>query len=324
MHKKRTEIVENKFLDIRKEKKIKFEDFADEFFDQYCKVHNALDGQASVSNIRALKRYFAGKYLQEITPQSIEKFKAERLEEVNPATVNRALACLKSLFNRAIDWEKYDKANPVKKVKFLKENNHRLRFLEKEEITKLINNCGEQLKPIVILAVNTGMRRGEILNLKWKDIDLKRELIYLYKTKSGEKREIPINAQVKDAINNFSRNPESEYVFCRKDSLHIYDVRKPFCTAVKKSGLTNFRFHDLRHTFGSQLVMSGVDLNTTRELLGHKSLEMTLRYAHLSPNHKKRAVDVLSNSLGTCWAPDQFKEDKVKSGVSAIHSNTIS
>ncbi len=95
------------------------------------------------------------------------------------------------------------------------------------------------------------------------------------------------------------KNPESQYVFCNKDGKPYGSVKKSFSTACGKAGIIDFRWHDLRHTFASQLVMSGVDLNTVRELLGHKSLTMTLRYSHLSPDHKQRAVDTLGKIIYT-------------------------
>ncbi|MFC1709321.1 site-specific integrase [Candidatus Omnitrophota bacterium] len=95
---------------------------------------------------------------------------------------------------------------------------------------------------------------------------------------------------------------------CRADGKPYTDIRKSFFTACKKSAIIDFRFHDLRHTFGSQLVMSGVDLNTVRELMGHKTLRMTLRYSHLPPDHKKRAVDVLSRRMDTIWTPTPVRE----------------
>ena len=110
-----------------------------------------------------------------------------------------------------------------------------------------------------------------------------------------------MNETVQKTIIGVLKNPESQYVFCNKDGEPYGNVRKSFFTALNKAGIINFRFHDLRHTFASQLVMSGVDLNTVRELLGHKSLEMTLRYSHLSPDHKKRAVDILGKRMGTFW-----------------------
>ena len=110
-----------------------------------------------------------------------------------------------------------------------------------------------------------------------------------------------MNEVVQKTIIGVFKNLESQYVFCNKDNKPYGNVRKSFFTALKRAGIINFRFHDLRHTFVSQLVMSGVDLNTVRELLGHKSIEMTLRYSHLSPDHKKRAVDILGKRMDTSW-----------------------
>jgi len=296
LHKRLTEIAENKFLDIRKEQKVKFEDFADEYVELYLKPNNFAWERSTKHNIKWLKQFFSGKCLHEITPMLVEKFKAERAKQVKPATVNRSLACLRSIFNRAISWGKFKGENPVRKVRFFKENNARLRYLEKDEIERLIANCSPKLKPIVIVALNTGMRRGEMLNLKWRDIDFRHNIIYLHQTKNGERREVPMNTFVSKAIIAIPKDPDGQYIFPHHGD-KPYDLRKSFFTALKKSGIVNFRFHDLRHTFASQLVMSGVDLNTVRELLGHKSLEMTLRYSHLSPDHKKRAVDILGQNI---------------------------
>ena len=248
----------------------------------------------------------------------IERFKTERIKEVSPATVNRHLACLKSMFNKAIQWGKVEE-NPVKKVKLLKEHNKRLRYLEKEEIVRLLARCSKRLRPIVVLALNTGMRKGEILGLKWQDIDFKRGIIYLYNTKNSERREIPINEMAKTALIRTPKHPESPYVFCDKNGRSFGSIRKSFFTAMKKSGIINFRFHDLRHSFASHLVMSGVDLNTVRELMGHKSLEMTLRYAHLSPDHKRRAVDILDKQMVTIWSQDTTERKIEKELVSVTH-----
>lgn len=299
LRKIKLEIAEGKFLDIKKEQKIKFEDFADEYIEIHAKPNNRSWKRSVLPNMKVLKRFFAGKYLCEVTHLMGEKFKIERRKEVSAGTVNRGLALLKSMFNRAIEWKKFDGVSPVKAVKLFPESNARLRFLEKEEIPIFIENCSENLRPIVILALNTGMRKSEILNLKWRDVDYRRELIYLYQTKNGEKREVPVNEVVKTMLIKILKHPDSPYVFPNEVGKPFTNIRKSFFTALKKSGIVDFRFHDLRHTFASHLAMSGVDLNTIRELLGHKSLEMTLRYAHLSPNHKKRAVDILANQLNT-------------------------
>ncbi len=126
---------------------------------------------------------------------------------------------------------------------------------------------------------------------------------------------------LKKALIAVPKNPESSYVFCNKDGAPYGDIKKSFFTALKKAGIIDFHFHDLRHTFASQLVMSGVDLNTVRELLGHKSLEMTLRYSHLSPDHKKRAVDILGQRMDTFWTPKATHEASKEFTVSQILDN---
>ncbi len=335
LKKRKVEIAEGKFLDIKKEQKVRFEDFADEYLEVHCKPNNKSWHKSDYPILNNLNKYFVGKYLYEITPKDIAQYKAERIKEVkksklnygkeqfiSPATVNRSLAVLKSMFNKAIVWGKAEH-NPCNAVKLFKENNQRLRFLEREEIDKLLTNCCEHLRSIVVVALNTGMRKGEILGLKWRDIDIKRNIIHLYDTKNGEKREVPMNEVVQKTIISVLKNPESQYVFCNQDSKPYGNVRTSFFTACNKSGIVNFRFHDLRHTFASQLVMSGVDLNTVRELLGHKSLKMTLRYSHLSPDHKKRAVDILGKRIDTIWTLGQIVESKQEINNSQVIENHI-
>jgi len=291
----KAQIAENRYLDIKKEKKIKFEDFANEYLKIHSKQNKSYETHDAY-HVKILKEYFGNKQLGSITLLMVQKFKMERVKEVSHATVNRHLACLKSMFNRAIEWGRATE-NPVKKVKLFKENNKRIRYLEKEEISKLIRNCNKYLKPIVMVALNTGMRRGEILNLMWQDVDFKREIMYLTDTKNGETREVPINKTLKTVLVQINKHPDSPYVFCKTDGKPYANVRKSFFTALDKSCIINFRFHDLRHTFASQLVMNGVDLNTVRELLGHKSMQMTLRYAHLSPDFRSNAVKSLDGNF---------------------------
>ena len=335
LKKRKVEIAENKFLDIKKEQKIKFEEFVDEYLEVHCKPNNKSWRKSDYLILNKLKKNFADKYLHEITPKDITKYKAERIKEIkkakrndgreqfiSPATVNRSLAVLKSMFNKAILWNKAEH-NPCSAVKMFKENNQRLRFLEREEIDKLLANCCEHLRSIVIVALNTGMRKSEILGLKWQDIDIKRNIIYLYNTKNGDKREVPMNEVVQKTIIGVLKHPDSQYIFCNKEGKPYGNVRTSFFTALKKSGIVNFRFHDLRHTFASYLVMSGVDLNTVRELLGHKSIEMTLRYSHLSPDHKKKAVDLLGKQMDTFWTLKQIVENKQEINNSQLVDNIV-
>ena len=309
LRKRKVEIAENRHLDIKKNAKIKFEDFAITFLNLHSKL-NKKSWRRDEGLIKNLSGFLKGKYLYEITPMLIEQYKVERRKQVSkarkkkiaPATVNRELACLKCIFNKAIEWGKIED-NPVRKVKLFKEDNCIVRHLEKEEIGRLINACCDHLKPIVILALNTGMRKGEILGLKWKNIDIQNNIIYLIETKNGKMREVPINDVAKHCLISVRKNPISSYVFCKKNGSPYSKVNRAFFTALKKAGIINFRFHDLRHTYASQLVMLGIDIRTVQELMGHRSIEMTLRYAHLSPSHKKHAVDVLGKQMVTIWSP---------------------
>lgn len=318
LKKRKVQIAEGKFLDIENIKPIKFEDFTGD----YLKIHSAHNRayKKDESNTKMLKKYFIGKCLHEITSEDVERFKTERAKDVSVATTNRALALLKSMFNRAIEWKKI-KENPCKPVKLFKENNQRLRYLEREEIERLLNNSKGYLRSIIVTALFTGMRKSEILGLKWVDYDFGRGLIRLVRTKNNEIRTIPMNDLVKKALIAIPKHKDSPYIFCRYNGKQFRNVRKSFDKLLKVCRIEGFRFHDMRHTFASQLVMSGVDLNTVRELLGHKSLQMTLRYAHLSPDHKRRAVDILGSRMDTIWTPKPQTEKDEKLTVSQLFEN---
>ena len=213
-----------------------------------------------------------------------------------PATVNRLVATLKHMFSKAVEWDMVEEATlkRIRKAKLLEENNRRLRYLSKEQCQRLIDVCDKHLRPIVICALNTGMRKGEILKLRWDNVDLKHGFILLDLTKNGERREIPINNTVKQALMSVTRRLDVPFVFFDPATGKPYqDIKRSFITACRKAKIRDFRFHDLRHTFASHLVMAGWDITTVKELLGHKTLTMTLRYAHLAPSHKVRAVEVL-------------------------------
>ena len=170
--------------------------------------------------------------------------------------------------------------------------------LANDECRTLIDACVSHLKPIVIAALNTGMRKEEILSLEWeKHVDLKHGFILLDITKNGDRREIPINQTLKNTLQGIPRRLDSPYVFIDQDGKRFKNVRRSFHSALRKTGIKDFTFHDLRHTFASHLVMSGVDITTIKELLGHKTLSMTLRYAHLAPSHKVNAVEILDGKL---------------------------
>ena len=263
-------------------------------------------GEMKLSNFSlSLLEEWQSKKLSENRPE--RKAGNGELPPLKPASVNRALACLKHMFTKALDWEMIsdDIFKKVRKVKLSKENNRRLRYLSVEQSADLIDACDKRLKPIVIFAINTGCRRGEILGLTWDRVDLTHGFIHLVETKTDKRREIPINADVRAVLKGIVKKRNSQYVFVNpvatidengklRNGGRYTDVKKSFATACQKIGIMDFHFHDLRHTFASQLVMNGVDITTVSKLLGHANLTMTLRYAHLAPNHLQNAVDVLS------------------------------
>jgi len=286
--KRKVQIAEGRFLDIENKAKISFENLSRQYL-EYAKT-NKISWSRDALSIKVLSRWFGGKPLFKTTSLAIEKFKSERRQEVTAASVNRELACLKHMFTKAIHW-KLASANPVKMVKLFREDNARLRYLTKEEIGLLLNECANHVKPIVLIALFTGMRKSEILNLKWDDLDFKLRLIYVCNTKNGYTKEIPMSAHVFNALKKLPFR--SQYIFCNETGNRIAGFRKAFTSAVKRAKIKNFVFHDLRHTFASHLVMNGVDLLTVKELMGHRTISMTLRYAHLSPKHKRNAVESL-------------------------------
>jgi integrase len=173
------------------------------------------------------------------------------------------------MFTKAVDWEMVESEvlKRIRKVKLLQENK-RLRYLTKQECHKLIQSCDNHLRPIVITALNTGMRKGEILSLKLDNVDLKNGFILLDMTKNGERREIPINDTLQSTLQGITRRLDVPYVFFdAKTGKSYQDIKRSFATALRRAKITDFHFHDLRHTFASQLVMAGIDITTVKALL---------------------------------------------------------
>jgi len=276
LKKREIEIAENKFLDIRKRIKIRFKDIASTYLKTYSEP-NKKSARRDAISIRHLNSCFGDQLLDQIAAEDIEMYKVKRKEKVSSATVNREIACLKHIFTKAIEWGKVSES-PTKRVKLFRENNKRIRYLENEEIPRLCGACPDWLKPVVLVALNTGMRKGEILNLKWRDIDFRKRIVYITNSKVGY-REIPLNDLLYKVLLRVSKNKEIPYIFCHKNGKPLKDIRRSFSLALERAEIEDFRFHDLRHTFASHLVMAGIDLKTVQELLGHKTIEMTLRYS---------------------------------------------
>ena len=198
------------------------------------------------------------------------------------------------------EWE-LCKENPVGRVlKTLgKVDNKRVRYLTPDESEKLLSKIPEWLAPIVAIARQTGLRRSNLLDLTWQQVDLINRRIIVPRTKNGE----PIGLPLTDtAVNVFrglegKKHAESAYVFCEGEGkpYSLHRVSKAFQRACSAAGVHNCRFHDLRHDFASSLVQRDVDIFTVSKLLGHKDLRMTLRYCHLAPENLRSAVNVLDD-----------------------------
>jgi integrase len=242
---------------------------------------------------------YLGDYLLcEITPKIINEFKIKRVSEgVKPATVNRELATMKKAFNLAVkEWE-WVRENPVLKVSMEKEENQRDRWLTLEEEERLLKVCPDWLRELVIFALNTGMRLGEILSLEWKGVDLFRKTITIFKSKNKELRTIPINGIIFEILRNKSKvkSIKTNFVFYTPShTMYLKtSVDHAFKKALEKAGIENFRWHDLRHTFATRLIQVGTDFYKVQRLLGHKTPAMTQRYAHHYPESLRDAVEIL-------------------------------
>ena len=299
LRKKQTEIAENKFLDKKKDQRIKFEDFAEKYLERHSMVNNRAWKKSDLVQIRSLKKHFSGYYLSEITKDVIDDFRAKKKKEgTKHGGINRILACLKSMYNRAIEWGDFDGVNPMANVKKLQEPPGRTRFLEKDDLKRLIECCDDNLRPYVLIAYNTGLRFSEQMSLKWNDLDFKNGLVSVHLTKSGKKRVLPMNEDMKKVFEGIPRQADSPYVFCGNDGKPNLNIRWLFEKAKKKAKITDFRWHDIRHTTASHLVQANVSLYTVKEQLGHSSIAMTERYAHLSKGHKEDAIAVLNGMAG--------------------------
>ena len=285
---------------------VPFESFADEFLEIYSK-QNKRSWKRDELSLKNLKRYFQGKALQDIGPEHVERFKAQRKTDtverfkatkktpISPTTINRELACLKTLFNKAVEWGRIEK-NTVRAVKKFKEDNARERILTADEARRLIENSSDSIRPVLIIALNTGMRRNEILSLKWPNVDLLRGYIFIEDSKSGKSRKVPMNSAVSNAFMGLPH--VSDFVFFNPETkAAVKDIKTAFKAACRRADITGLRLHDLRHTAATKMIEAGVDLVTVSKILGHASIQMTMRYAHPTPENMKRAVDKLAEIL---------------------------
>ena len=303
---------------LRKRKDVLFDVWAETYL-EWSKL-NKRSWERDLASLKHLTPFFKGKLLIDISPQFIEGYKKKRANTVSGATVNRELSCLKHMLSMAVS-EEIIVLNPVKSVRFFLEQNTVERLLTPLEMDSLILNSQGLIRAAIIIAANTGMRKGEILGLCWSQIDFSRGFIRVERTKSGRSRSIPMNTMVFITLNELKKmNTNDVYVFWNdRTKRPVQDIKRGFKTACRNASIENLRFHDLRHNFASNLVENGVDIVTVSELLGHSDINLTAkRYSHPSPQHKRQAVETLllkkdekSNELLT----------GMLTGVSSPHTN---
>jgi len=244
-------------------------------------------------------------YLKGVTLEVMEDFKRLLLENPDrrctPQTFNKYLTLTKTMLNKAVMWKKLPR-NPLANFKKMKSRNARqVRHFDDLEIIKILNASDEFMQKVIKILLHTGLRRSELVFLDWDDVKLEDKLIHVqakpefgFHTKSDKTRSIPINSELEDILNNLP--VRGRFVFDNGQGKPFYCpdfYTENFAKILKKAGIVNGNLHTLRHTFVSRLVMAGVDLTTVKELAGHASITTTMRYAHLSPDHKAKAVELL-------------------------------
>jgi len=236
-----------------------------------------------------------------ITPQELERHLTETVDQDKwaPATVNRYRALISLVYRLGIESGKV-KENPARLVKHRLANNTRNRWLSAEEEVRLRAyveaTCPEHL-PELDLALNTGLRRGEMYGLAWENVNVSRKVLTISRSKNGETRHVPLNSTALDALEKLRKRGDSTGPVIRSaQGDPLAGPRHWFEPAITKTKIRSFSWHCLRHTFASRLVMAGVDLRTVQELMGHKSIAMTVRYSHLTPKHTLAAVERLTET----------------------------
>lgn len=311
----------------------KLEGFLIHNYEPWATSHRK-SGVATVERIRRNFPHLLNRPLIDINLWVVEKWRSEQLKAGKTrATVNRDITALKACLARAVEWEVLED-NPLQKLRLLRVDTlSRVRYLSAAEETALRKALLERderirkdrtrgnewrrarhkavlpdlyqqvyadhLHPMALLTLNTGLRRGEAFQLKWCDVDLqRRELaVHSYAAESGKTRYLPLNDEALCTLRQWKQVGDShEWIFPNRNGGKLTCIKSSWKAVLANAAITKFRWHDLRHHFASRLAMKGVDLNTVRELLGHSDLSMTLRYAHLSPEHKADAVAKLCDS----------------------------
>lgn len=280
-----------------------FKQFVEQQYLPWAKVNNRAFGTAQVM-AKLFVAYFHDKTLADFNQVIIERFKRDRLStptrsgtQRKPASVNCELAYLSKILSLAVEQHELAE-NPCRWIKSLRADNHRTRYLTPEEEERLmpVLEFYPTLKVIVQIALNTGMRCGEILKLKWSEVDFSRGLILVRETKSGRDRSIPINTRLVTALESLAPCSHlSPWLFpAHSKTGHLMSVRGSWLAVLEAAGITGLHFHDLRHTAATRLGESGATAFEIAAILGHSSIQMSARYTHTSSDRLHQAVEKLA------------------------------
>ncbi|HYH21723.1 MAG TPA: site-specific integrase [Azospirillum sp.] len=251
--------------------------------------------------VRLLHPHFAALFLDEVNRARLAEYvSARKRERVKPATIRRNLACLSSILSQAVNWD-WLPYNPVRAFdkRTVRESKARIRYLTPEEYERLLKAAADYLRPMITLAVHTGMRADELLSLEWRQVNLRRREITLEKTKTDLPRVIPLNDTAMGLLTSLPRHLVSPYVFHKADGDRYGRIVAGFRNAVQRARIKDFRFHDLRHTYASWAVQNGMDLYRLSRILGHTTMAMTARYAHLQTDDLHVAVRQVAQRMAT-------------------------
>lgn len=285
-----------------KGEKISFKTLADMYIEDWAKTNKPGSWKTDEGRVKEMKRFFKDKAADSITSQDIERFKAwKRGQGAQLSTVNKCIQILSKLFNCGIAWG-YLMGNPCKGVKkYSEEPFRRTRVLSREEGVKLLKAIGpEHLKSMVKIFLNTGLRRKELFNLRWKNVDFKKRQLFISDTKTSRSRYVPMNETVYNELRelHWSR-PEDGLVFRNpKTGKGFVCIRKTFNRACKHAKIENLNLLDLRRTFATRMLENGADIVTVQQLLGHTSVKTTQIYTVSNVEQKLAAVSLLNPDRG--------------------------
>jgi integrase len=247
-----------------------------------------------------VNEFFGDALLRNIGPLQVEQYKQARIAKVSPATVNREVALLKHMFNLAERWGSFHGTNPVRMVKFFDEDNDVYRVLSPEEEERLLQHCAPYIQDLIVFAINTGLRAGDIFNLTWEEVDLEGNVINPKIRKNRKQLEVPLNDAAERIVRAWYGIKKCRYVFYNPETGDRFkDLWLGLKKACRKAGLEGVNWHTFRHSFATRLNKNGADIVTVKELLGHSDVKVTMRYAHTNRAAKASAVRSLASPVVT-------------------------